>query len=100
LRDRTKSDLLDARPVGSGRYGGVGEVEAISYTSTVRRMRLSLEAIRAELGESATSSVALGLWVSVAMHDLPLTVLAPADGRLAGQRSDSRNCWARCWSLL
>jgi len=27
------------------------------------------------------SSVALGRWVGVAMHDLPLTVLAPTDGR-------------------
>src|SRR5688572_29703989 len=41
--------------------------------------RLPTEVFRAELGDSATSSVAIGLRVGVAMHDLPLTVLAPTD---------------------
>src|SRR5918994_7323659 len=59
-------------------------------------MRLSLEAIRAELRDSTTSGVAAWLWVGVAMHDLPLTILAPTDRRDSqlirlGRRAADRN---------
>ena len=37
--------------------------------------------IRGELGDLAPGSVAIGIWVGVAMHDLPLAVRAPTDRR-------------------